>query len=150
MRLQSLVYVDGVCIYSFSGHPISALLKEFLKVSVYFISYIVFVTLYVLLCIWKPCCTRFNDYLKRVNIKLRLISGFLTMQFLIYQKLSSTGVKFVSCYEVNGNSVLHMDPSQFCNRGYWWVVSWLYLVVCIIPLPFLCYGGSFVAEKESN
>ena len=144
---------NDVCIYSSSGHPIyiSALLKEFLKVSVYFISYIVFLTLYVLLCIWKSCpqsCTRFNDYLKRVNIKLRLISGFLTMQFLIYQKLSSTGVKFVNCYEINKNSVLHMDPSQLCNQGHWWVVSWLYLVVCIIPLPFFVMVGPSLLKRK--
>ena len=147
--LAKLHFFEDVCIPSLFGHATSALLKEFLKVSVYFISYIVFLILYVLLCIWKPCC---NEYLKRVNIKLRLVSGFLTMQFLIYQKLSSTGIKFVNCYHIKDDSVLHMDPNQSCNQGYWWwVVSWLYLIVCIIPVPlFVMVGPSLLKRNIIN
>ena len=147
---EKLHLFDNVCIPSLFGHTTSTLLKEVLKVSVYFISYIVFLTLYVLLCIWKPCCC--NKYFERVNIKLRLISGFLTMQFLIYQKLSSTGVKFVNCYKIKEDSVLHMDPSQSCDQEYWWwIVSWLYLVVCIIPLPlFVMVGPSLLKRKIIN
>lgn len=89
-----------------------------------------------------------EHFRKSLGIKKRnLVSGFITMQLLIFQKLSALGVQYVNCYEINRTSYLHMDATYKCNQEGHMVVflGWLFLVFCVMSFCiFIAVGCSFL------
>ena len=149
--LAKFNFFQNRCVDSVFGHKSSTLLKEFWKSSLYFLTYFVFLSLYLIFCVLIPrCqgCSKFKRYLNKINITLRIASGFLTIQLLIYQKLSSTAVKFINCIEINNSRLLHMDATYVCFKEHWQLASVLYLCFCIIPLPIFIMVGPSLLKKN--
>ena len=144
------IFLENICIRSLLGYTLSTISKELLKSLVYLIIYLLFPCWYLALCILVPCssrCIKLKKYLDRINIKLRLLSGFVTLQLLIYQKLLSTAIKFVNCYVINEKNRLHLDATHICYEP-WQIITWIYLCICIIPFPlFITVSSSMLKNK---
>ncbi len=138
-----------VCVLSLAH---STAWKEFAKSSVYGLIYVIFGALFLVCCFLIPrFCTQASvkKFLKKRNVKLNLVEGFITMQLLIYQKLSSMAFQFVNCIEIGDEYILHIDANQSCHEGFSQGFAWAYLSVCIIPLcVFIIFGCCLLQKKR--
>ena len=91
---------------------------------------------------------RTNSNNSKPDITFRLSAGFFTMQQLTFQKVSTVGIQFVNCYIIDNINILHMDATHICYSEHWQIGTWVYLAVCIIPLPVYIMIAPSLLRKE--